>query len=160
VAIENVRLFKNVETSLEDLRTTQDRLEASCGEGGNRAWHHCSRAAARRDQRATKTLQTIRELGPFLDRAAENLRKGLIALKENAPVVGRDFRHVQMPHRCLMVAFFDTPFRDAFGVPDANDRRSFSTFSGVVSQWCDVTDNALRNELASLDGAPQKDEAA
>jgi len=26
VAIENARLFKNVETSLEDLRTTQDRL--------------------------------------------------------------------------------------------------------------------------------------
>ena len=26
VAIENARLFKNVEASLEDLRTTQDRL--------------------------------------------------------------------------------------------------------------------------------------
>ena len=26
VAIENARLFQNVETSLEDLRTTQDRL--------------------------------------------------------------------------------------------------------------------------------------
>jgi hypothetical protein len=56
----------------------------------------------------------------------------------------------------MSVAFFDTPFRDAFGVPDASDRRTFSTFSGVIDQWCDSTDNALRQELQLLDAAPDK----
>jgi hypothetical protein len=102
-----------------------------------------------------------RDLGPFLDRATDHLRRGLIALKENASIVGRDFRHVQMLHRVLSVALFDTPFRDAFGVPDANDRRTFSTFSGAISGWCDSNDAALKHELAALDGVPQQtDEAA
>jgi hypothetical protein len=45
-------------------------------------------------------------------------------------------------------------------VPDSNDRRTFSTFSGIVDQWCNSTDTALRNELASLDGAPDKPKEA
>jgi hypothetical protein len=97
-----------------------------------------------------------RDLGPFLDRATDHLRRGLIALKNNASVVGRDFRHVQMLHRVLSVALFDTPFRDAFGVPDANDRRTFSTFSGVVNGWCDSNDRALAHELEALDGTSNK----
>jgi hypothetical protein len=108
------------------------------------------RRVAIREQQ--KLSRQFRELGPFLDRATENLRKGLIALKANAPVVGRDFRHVQTLHRVLSVALFDTPFRDHFGVPDSNDRRTFSNFSGVINGWCDSADANLKHELASLDG--------
>jgi hypothetical protein len=46
-----------------------------------------------------KRSKEYREIGPFLDKATDNLRKGLIALKENASVVGRDHRHVQTLHR-------------------------------------------------------------
>jgi hypothetical protein len=116
------------------------------------------RKAAIKEQQ--KLSKEFRELGPFLDKATDNLRRGLIALKANASVVGRDFRHVQMLHRVLSVALFDTPFRDAFGVPDANDRRSFATFSGVVNGWCDSNDASLRHELEALDGAQQENEAA
>ena len=112
------------------------------------------RAQAREERKAQiKELQKLskeyRELGPFLDKATDNLRRGLIALKQNASSVGRDFRHVQSLHRVLPVALFDTPFRDAFGVPDSNDRRTFASFSGVVNGWCDSNDAALRHELAS-----------
>ena len=86
-----------------------------------------------------KVSAEFRKLGPFLDKATADLRRGLIALKQNAGVVGRDFRHVQMLHRVLSVALFDTPFRDAFGVPDSNDRRNFSTFSGVVNGGATAT---------------------
>jgi hypothetical protein len=75
-------------------------------------------AAIKEDQKRSKEY---RELGPFLDKATDNLRRSLIALKANAASVGKDFRHVQMLHRVLSVALFDTPFRDAFGVPDSND---------------------------------------
>jgi hypothetical protein len=125
-----------------------------------------ARDALARDQRRAeirehqKLSKQFRELGPFLDKATNNLRKGLIALRANSPVVGRDLRHVQTLHRCMSVAFFDTPFRDAFGVPDAGDRRTFSTFSGVIDQWCDSTDNALRQELQLLDAAPDKPKEA
>jgi len=112
---------------------------------------------------AIKQLQQrskeYRELGPFLDRATDNLRRGLIALKANASVVGRDFRHVQTLHRVLSVALFDTPFRDAFGVPDSNDRRTFASFSGVVNGWCDSNDASLRHELEALDGATNEEAA-
>ena len=74
------------------------------------------RAAIKEQQQLSKEF---RELGPFLDKATDNLRRGLIALKQNASIVGRDFRHVQTLHRVLSVALFDTPFRDAFGVPDS-----------------------------------------
>jgi hypothetical protein len=115
------------------------------------------RVAVREQQ---QLVRQFRELGHFCDRATENLRKGLIALKASAHVIGRDFRHVQMLHRVLSVAFFDTPFRDAFGVPDAGDRRTFSTFAGVINQWCDTTDAALRNELQMLDGTSDKPKEA
>jgi hypothetical protein len=112
-------------------------------------------AAAEKRKAAIKEQQKLskefRELGPFLDKATDNLRRGLIALKQNASVVGRDFRHVQTLHRVLSVALFDTPFRDAFGVPDSNDRRTFASFSGVVNGWCDSNDASLRHELEALD---------
>jgi hypothetical protein len=102
-----------------------------------------------------------RRLGPFLDNATDHLRRGLQALSKNAAGIGKDVRHVQTLHRVLSVALFDTPFRDAFGVPDANDRRSFSSFAGVINQWCDGNDAALKQELQALDGAQQQtDEAA
>jgi hypothetical protein len=41
------------------------------------------------------------------------------------------------------------------GHPDANDRRVFSTFSGVINGWCDGFDAAIARELAALDGAEQ-----
>jgi hypothetical protein len=107
-----------------------------------------------------KLVKQFKELGPFLDKATQNLRKGLIALKENSPVVGRDFRHVQTLSRCLQVALFDTPFRDAFGVPDHPTRQSFSNFSGVLNGWCDSCDSNLARELEALDVTPQKNEAA
>jgi hypothetical protein len=107
-----------------------------------------------------KLSRQFRELGPFLDRATENLRKGLIALKNNSRVVGRDLHNVQTLHRVLQVAFVDTPFRDAFGVPDYPTRHSFSTFSGVINGWCDSTDANLQRELAALDGAPDKPQEA
>ena len=125
-----------------------------------------AQAAKAREERkaAIKQLQQrskeYRELGPFLDRATDNLRRGLIALKQNASVVGRDFRHVQTLHRVLSVALFDTPFRDAFGVPDSNDRRTFATFAGVVNGWCDSNDASLRHELAGARRREQKEEAA
>jgi hypothetical protein len=106
-----------------------------------------------------KLSAEFRKIGPFLDKATADLRLGLIALKNNSAVVGRDFRHVQTLHRVLSVALFDTPFRDAFGVPDSNDRRSFATFSGVVSSWCDVSDASLKHELAALDGTKTEEAA-
>jgi hypothetical protein len=121
-----------------------------------------ARAAQARDERRAqiKEQQNLsreyRRLGPFLDDATDHLRRGLQALSKNAAGIGKDFRHVGMLHRVLQVAFFDTVFRDAFGVPDANDRRTFSTFAGVIGQWCDSCDASLAHELASLDGAPDK----
>lgn len=121
-----------------------------------------ARRALARDVRRSEIAERqklsaeFRKIGPFLDKATADLRRGLIALKNNSAVVGRDFRHVQTLHRVLSVALFDTPFRDAFGVPDANDRRTFATFSGVVNQWCDGNDANLRHELEALDGAEQK----
>jgi hypothetical protein len=121
-------------------------------------------ALAREARRAVivadqKLSKEFRELGGFLDKSVSNLRRGLLALQQNAASVGKDFRHVQTLHRVLSVALFDTPFRDAFGVPDANDRRNFSTFSGVIGQWCDSSDLALARELAALDDK-QTEEAA
>jgi hypothetical protein len=63
-------------------------------------------------------------------------------------------------HRVLSVAFFDTIFRDHFGVPDSNDRRTFSTFSNVINGWCDSADRNLARELEALDGNQTNDEAA
>ena len=71
-------------------------------------------------------------------------------------MVGRDFRHVQTLHRVLSVALFDTPFRDAFGVPDSNDRRTFATFWAWSIRWCDGNDAILRHELEALDGASRR----
>jgi hypothetical protein len=99
----------------------------------------------------------FRELGPFLDKATTNLRGGLLALQANAASVGKDFRHVGMLHRELQVAFADTVFKDAFGVPGYDERRSFSSFANVINQWCDSADGNLARELAALDG---NDEAA
>jgi hypothetical protein len=102
----------------------------------------------------------FRELGPFMDKATDNLRRGLLALAKNAASVGKDHRHVATLHRCLMVAFFGTPLQEYVGVPDSNDRRSFASFSGVVNAWCDSRDAALRHELAALDGAQTNEKAA
>jgi hypothetical protein len=107
-----------------------------------------------------KLSKQYREIGPFCDRSLENLRQGLIALKNNASVVGRDYRHVQTLHRVMSIAFFDTPFREYFGVPDSNDRRTFSTFENVINQWCDSTDAQLTRELRALDHPQTKGEAA
>jgi hypothetical protein len=93
-----------------------------------------------------KLSAEFRKIGPFLDKATADLRLGLIALKNNSAVVGRDFRHVQTLHRVL-------------SVPDSNDRRSFATFSGVVSSWCDVSDASLKHELAALDGTKTEEAA-
>jgi hypothetical protein len=103
-----------------------------------------------------KHSKQYRELGPFLDKATDNLRRGLIALQHNAASVGKDIRYVHMLHRVLQVALFDTPFRDAFGVPGHDERRNFASFSGVINQWCDSNDAALKHELQALDGAPDK----
>jgi hypothetical protein len=99
-----------------------------------------------------KHSKEFRELGPFLDKATDNLRRGLKALQQNAASVGKDVRYVQMLHRVLQVALFDTPFRDAFGVPGHDERKSFATFSGVINQWCDSCDAGLKHELAAIDG--------
>jgi hypothetical protein len=104
-------------------------------------------------------VQRYRELGPFLDKATGNLRDGLQALAKHSASVGRDHRHVATMSRCLAIALFDTPFRDAFGVPDSNDKRVFASFSGVINQWCDSFDANLAHELAMLD-AEQTTEAA
>jgi hypothetical protein len=104
---------------------------------------HGSHAAKAGEERraAIKQLQQrskeFRELGPFLDKAVDNLRRGAIALKENASVVGRDWRHVATLYRVLSVALAGTPFREALPVPDSNDRRTFATFSAVINGWCD-----------------------
>lgn len=122
-------------------------------------------AQAREERRAQiKKQQELskqyRELGPFLDKATDHLRRGLQALAKNAASVGKDARYVGTLHRVLQVALFDTVFRDAFGVPDSNDRRGFSTFAGVINQWCNSNDAALRRELQALDGVQQSEEAA
>jgi hypothetical protein len=111
------------------------------------------RAAIIEDQKRSKEF---RQLGPYLDKATQNLRKGLQALQQNAASVGKDVRYVQMLHRVLQVALFDTPFRDAFGVPGHDERRNFASFSGVIDAWCDSYDAGLKHELETLDGAPDK----
>ena len=93
-----------------------------------------------RSRSSKSSARSFASLARSLDKATDNLRRGLIALKQNASIVGRDFRHVQTLHRVLSVALFDTPFRDAFGVPDSNDRRTFASFSGVVNGWCNSND--------------------
>ena len=112
------------------------------------------RKAAIKEQQ--KLTAEFRKIGPFMDRATDDLRRGLLALKQNAAAVGKDYRHVAMLHRCLQVAFFGTPLQEYVGVPDSNDRRSFASFSGVVNQWCDSNDATLRHELAALDGEQTK----
>ena len=135
-------------------------LSDAIGEAAQRLWT-AQQAQAREHERSAimedqKRSKEFRELGPFLDKATDNLRRGLMALKKNAASVGKDFRHVQTLHRVLSVALFDTPFRDAFGVPDANDRRTFATFSGVINQWCNSRDANLQHELQALDGEQTK----
>jgi hypothetical protein len=107
------------------------------------------RAAIMEDQKLSKEF---RKLGPFLDRATDDLRRGMLALKQNAASVGKDHRHVAMLHRVLQVAFFGTPLQEYVGVPDSNDRRTFSTFSSVIGSWCDSNDASLKHELEALDG--------
>ena len=53
-------------------------------------------------------LSLIRQRHP-LSGVADNLRRGAIALKANAHVVGRDWRRVAMLHRVLAV---DAPMND------------------------------------------------
>jgi hypothetical protein len=107
-----------------------------------------------------KLSAEYRKIGNYLDLHLDHVRRGLVALAANASVVGRDQRHVALLHRCLAIAFFDTPFREHFPVPDANDRRSFSSFSGVVNGWCSTFEAGLEHELAALDGHEQSTEAA
>ena len=129
------------------------RAAATKVEAAQRGVEAEARRAALKDRRARS--RQFRELGPFLDKATDNLRRGLIALQENAASVGKDIRYVQMLHRVLQVALFDTPFRDAFGVPGHDERRNFASFSGVINQWCDSNDAALKHELLALDGDKQ-----
>jgi hypothetical protein len=138
-------------------------LDGALVEAGRRL-QLAQQSAARAEHRAEikdrrERSKQFRELGPFLDKATTNLQRGLLALGENASAVGKDFRHVQMLHRVLQVALFDTPFRDAFGVPDHPTRRSFASFSGVINQWCDAYDANLARQSAALDGN-QTNEAA
>jgi hypothetical protein len=54
-----------------------------------------------------------------------------------------------------------SPLQEYIGVPGHDDRRSFSSFSGVINQWCDSRDANLVRELEALDGTQQQtDEAA
>jgi hypothetical protein len=86
----------------------------------------------------------------------------LQALSQNAAAVGKDHRHVFTLHRVLAVAFSGTPFKEAFPVPDSNDRRTFASFANVINQWCDHRGADLARELAALDEGEQtnKPEAA
>jgi hypothetical protein len=95
--------------------------------------------------------EQFRELGPFLDRSVENLRKGMIALQGNAASVGRDHRHVQALYRVLQVACHGTVLQEVVGVPDHDTRRNFATFGGVLNQWVDVFEANLVQELERLD---------
>ena len=113
------------------------------------------RATQLRDPEAQKLSEEFRKIGRFLDKATADLRRGLIALKKNSHVVGRDFRHVQTLHRVLQVAFFDTLFRDAFGVPDATDAHLLD-FQRRLERWCRRQDASLRHELEALDGTSRK----
>jgi hypothetical protein len=129
-----------------------------------------SRAAKAREERRREIKERqqfskqVRELGPFMDKAVRDLARGLVALKQHAPAVGRSYQHVATLYRVLSVAFADTPFRGAeIGYPDANDRRAFSSFDTVISGWCDGADAALAHELAALGDSEQttdKTEAA
>jgi hypothetical protein len=112
------------------------------------------RKAALKEQQ--KLSAEFRKIGPFMDRATDDLRRGMLALKQNAASVGKDHRHVATLHRCLQVAFFGTPLQEYVGVPDSNDRRNFSSFSGVINAWCDGHAEALKHELEALDGAQQE----
>jgi hypothetical protein len=116
------------------------------------------RKAALKEQQ--KLSAEFRKIGSFMDRATDNLRRGMLALKQNAAGVGKDARHVATLHRCLQVAFFGTPLQEYVGVPDSNDRRNFSSFSGVINAWCDSTDASLRHELQTLDGEQLTNEKA
>jgi hypothetical protein len=112
------------------------------------------RKAALKEQQ--KLSAEFRKIGPFMDRATDDLRRGMLALKQNAASVGKDHRHVATLHRCLQVAFFGTPLQEYVGVPDSNDRRNFSSFSGVINASCDGHAEALKHELEALDGAQQE----
>ncbi len=93
-----------------------------------------------------------RKVGPFADKALTDLRRAILALAENSRHVGRDFRHVETMWRTVAISLNGTPFGKFFPQPDANHRRSFSTFVGVVNGWCDSYEANLRRELAMLDG--------
>jgi hypothetical protein len=116
-----------------------------------------ARQAAARDARRAEIaegrarLKEFRELGPFLDRSVSNLQRGLQTLRQNAAAVGKDHRHIFTLHRVLAVAFSGTPFKEAFPVPDSNDRRSFASFALVINAWCDNFDANLARELQALD---------
>jgi hypothetical protein len=111
------------------------------------------RAAIKQLQQRSKEF---RELGPFLDKAVDNLRRGAIALKENASAVGRDWRHVATLYRVLSVALAGTPFREVLPVADSNDRRTFANFTDVLNGWCDSHDASLARELAALGGEAEQ----
>ncbi len=65
-----------------------------------------------------------------------------------------------MLHRVLSVALADTPFKQFFPVADANDKRSFASFTAVIDSWCDNRDGVLAREAALIDGEQQTTEAA
>jgi hypothetical protein len=104
--------------------------------------------------------QEFRQLGPYLDKHVDALRRGLQALSENARHVHRDHHHVRTLHRCLQVALADTVFKDFFGVADYPTRQSFASFDCVIGQWCDSNDANLANELAMLENGDQTTKAA
>jgi chromosome segregation ATPase len=111
---------------------------------------------ARHERRAElieqrKRCAEVRQLGPFLDRGANDLRKGMLALSDNAAAVGKDHRHIGTLFRILQVMFFGGPLQEHIGVPDFNDKQSFSSFVKVIGAWCDSFDANLQGELARLD---------
>jgi hypothetical protein len=169
---ESVKRLSYASHALHDAEATRDlsaaRAEAFDVEHRLREHDHAIAEAERRLQQAQAALTRderravirqeqkrcgeFRQLGPFLDKSTDSLRRGLQALAANADAVGKNHFNILTLHRCLKIALFDTVFRDAFGAPDANDRRSFSSFSGVINQWCDSCDANLARELESLDG--------
>ena len=153
-AMQDVEAGKELADAREQaLRAEQELTEIdSALATANHRLRQAQAVMAREQRRAQikeqqNLSQEYRKIGPFLDRATDHLRGGLQALAKNAAAVGKDVRYVQTLHRVLQVAFFDTVFRDVVGVPGHDERRNFSTFSGVVNSWCDSCDASLAPEL-------------
>jgi hypothetical protein len=130
--------------------------DSAIGEAEQRlqAAHQVQASEARKAQirEQQQRSREFRQLGGYIDLHLDHVRRGLLALAENAHVVNKDHRFVFATHRILSVALAGTPFREAFPVADSGDKRSFPSFNHVVGQWCDSFDANLARELEMLDG--------